>query len=347
MAKYGEGDKRWIVEDRPDGANVHNWHWAETNCLEWSRNLFNKLLSDLTVLDGEGDLYIKTKKVDKVEGEAYVNVRKGKIIPGYEISLTLSWEGEAKDSDGKSLLKVDGTVEIPYIADENADEDPEVRITVKDEGPIGRRLKEAMLSKGKPVILEKLKVYVQSMAKGGPAKDELEVKKIAPKTQSSATAAATAPVAAKKEAAVRKEAKKGFKTITLTEKFSCRARDLFEILMEENRWKGFTQSNAKISKEVGGEFSIFDGSVTGTNVELQEAKLILQKWRFGSWPDGIHSLVRLTFDEPEPGVTTVNLTHTDIPEEDRYGNATVVENTERGWRDLIFQRIRAVFGFGI
>jgi hypothetical protein len=31
----------------------------------------------------------------------------------------------------------------------------------------------------------------------------------------------------------------------------------------------------------------------------------------------------------------------------RYGNATVVENTERGWRELIFQRIRGVFGFGI
>lgn len=31
----------------------------------------------------------------------------------------------------------------------------------------------------------------------------------------------------------------------------------------------------------------------------------------------------------------------------RYGNATVVENTERGWRDLIFLKIRAVFGFGI
>lgn len=31
----------------------------------------------------------------------------------------------------------------------------------------------------------------------------------------------------------------------------------------------------------------------------------------------------------------------------RYGNATVVENTERGWRDLIFQRIRAMFSFGI
>ena len=28
MAKLGEGDARWIVEERKDGANVHNWHWV-------------------------------------------------------------------------------------------------------------------------------------------------------------------------------------------------------------------------------------------------------------------------------------------------------------------------------
>ncbi|RVW30797.1 hypothetical protein VitviT2T_012845 [Vitis vinifera] len=347
MAKYGEGDKRWIVEDRPDGANVHNWHWAEKNCLEWSRTLLSKLLSELTILDGEGNLYIKTKTLEKLEGEAYVNVRKGKIIPGYEIALTLSWEGEAKDPDGKSVIKCDGTVEIPYIADENADEDPEVKILVKDEGPLGKRLKEAMVAKGKPVILEKVRVYVQSMAKGGPAKDELEVKKAPGSAAKSSvsSAAAASNVGAQKE--VKKEEKKGFKTITLTEKFSCRAKDMFEIMMDENRWKGFTQSNAKISKEVGGEISIFDGSVTGVNMELVEGKLIVQKWRFGSWPDGVNSTVRIAFDEPEPGLTVVKLTQTGIPEEDRYGNATVVENTERGWRDLIFHKIRAVFGFGI
>lgn len=292
MAKYGEGDKRWIVEDRPDGTNVHNWHWAETNCLEWSRNLLSNLLTDLVILDGDGNLFIKIKEVEKVDGEAYVNVRKGKIIPGYELNVSLSWEGEAKDSDGKSLLKVDGSVEIPYISDENADEDPEIKVTIKDDGPIGKRLKEAMVAKGKPVIEEKVRFYVQSMAKGGPAKDELEAKKVAPKGQSTAEnkAASATPAAGEKE--VKKESKKGFKTISLTEKFSCRARDMYEILMDENRWKGFTQSNARISKEVGGEFSIFDGSVTGTNVELQEGKLIVQKWRFGSWPDGIVSTVR-------------------------------------------------------
>ncbi|KAF5207383.1 activator of heat shock protein ATPase-like protein [Thalictrum thalictroides] len=360
MAKYGEGDKRWIVEERPDGANVHNWHWAETNCLEWSRNLLTKLLSDLTILNGEGNLFIKTKTVDKVDGEAYVNVRKGKIIPGYEISVSVSWEGEAKDAEGNSLMKVEGNVEFPYIADENADEDPEVKITVRDDGPVGKRLKDAFFSKGKNVVLEKVKVYVESMAKGGPCKEELEVKKTnavkaansappgqAPAPAPAMVAAAPALSAAAAPAKKKEKEKEGFKTISMTEKFNCRAQHLFEILMDDNRWRGFTQSNAKISKEVGGEFSIFDGSVTGTNQELQEGKLIVQKWRFGSWADGIYSTVRITFDEPEPGFTVIKLKQTGVPEEDRYGNSTVIENTERGWRDLIFNKIRAVFGFGI
>jgi len=58
-------------------------------------------------------------------------------------------------------------------------------------------------------------------------------------------------------------------------------------------------------------------------------------------------ILQLVIDEPESGVTIIKLKQTDVPEEDRYGNSTVVENTERGWKELIFQRIRAVFGFGI
>lgn len=36
------------------------------------------------------------------------------------------------------------------------------------------------------------------------------------------------------------------------------------------------------------------------------------------------SQVRLTLDEPEPGVTVVKLTHTDIPEEDRCVSFNVI-----------------------
>ncbi|KAJ3679573.1 hypothetical protein LUZ60_017584 [Juncus effusus] len=347
MAKFGEGDKRWIVQERSDGANVHNWHWAERDCMEYSKSLLSSLLSNLTLLDGEGGLYVATKTVDKLEGEAYVNVRKGKVIPGYELSLSLSWEGEAKDVG----VKVVGTVEVPYLADENADEDPEVRVCVRDEeGPVGKRIKDAMLVKGKPIILEKIRTYVQAMSKGGPAKDDLETKKSASKSVPSATSAPSKPLSSEKGKEKPKEKKKtkeGFKTISLSEKFYCRSKDLYEILMDENRWKGFTQSNARIEREVGGRFSLFDGSIEGVHEELKEGELIVQKWRFGSWPDGVLSTVRLDFDEPEPGLTVVNLTQTNVPEEDKYGNATVVENTERGWRELIFHKIRAVFGFGI
>ena len=31
MAKWGEGDPRWIVEERPDATNVNNWHWLVYN----------------------------------------------------------------------------------------------------------------------------------------------------------------------------------------------------------------------------------------------------------------------------------------------------------------------------
>ncbi|CAL1356879.1 unnamed protein product [Linum trigynum] len=95
---------------------------SESDCLEWSRNLLSKLLANLTLLDGEGNLFIRTRNIEKVEGEVYVNIHKGKIIPGNELSVALSWEGEAKDADRKSLLKVDGSVDLPYISDENMDD---------------------------------------------------------------------------------------------------------------------------------------------------------------------------------------------------------------------------------
>jgi activator of HSP90 ATPase len=105
------------------------------------------------------------------------------------------------------------------------------------------------------------------MARGSPVKEELDVKK--PVKQSNAPAAVKNDSVKKEIVVEKKEEEK----------------------KNENRWKGFTQSNARISKEVGGEFSIFDGSVTGNNLELQEGKLIVQRWRFGSWNDGDQSQV--------------------------------------------------------
>jgi activator of HSP90 ATPase len=57
--------------------------------------------------------------------------------------------------------------------------------------------------------------------------------------------------------------------------------------------------------------------------------------------------VVIDIDESEPGLTKLTLTQTGIPEEDRYGNHDVVGTTENGWKNLIFYKIRAVFGYGL
>ncbi|RYR67839.1 hypothetical protein Ahy_A03g014283 [Arachis hypogaea] len=147
----------------------------------------------------------------------------------------------------------------------------------------------------------------RSMAKGGLVKDELETKKpTPPQQQNHAVAVASVAVThslasagTKMEGLATKKKKEGFKSISMVERFNCRVRDSYEILLDENGWKGFMQSNEKISN--------FDGS----------------KWRFGSWPDGVHSLrfkcmrVKFVLEEPEPEVTVVKLTQNDVPEEDR------------------------------
>ena len=85
------------------------------------------------------------------------------------------------DFEGKSLQKVNRLLKILYVFDESADEDPEVRVSTKDEGKIRKKMKEAMLAKEKPIVLENVRLYVQSMAKGN-----LEVKKVESKSTQSA-----------------------------------------------------------------------------------------------------------------------------------------------------------------
>lgn len=67
------------------------------------------------------------------------------------------------------------------------------------------------------------------------------------------------------------------------------AGDIFDVFTNEARVKGFTQSDATVSREVGGEFKMFGGSIEGVQRMLEPGKLIVQDWRFTTWPDGLYS----------------------------------------------------------
>ena len=50
------------------------------------------------------------------------------------------------------IASASGAVHLPYVAEENSDEDPEVKVSVSKEDAAGGRLKEVMLSKGRKVV---------------------------------------------------------------------------------------------------------------------------------------------------------------------------------------------------
>lgn len=54
----------------------------------------------------------------------------------------------------------------------------------------------------------------------------------------------------------------------------------------------------------------------------------------------------MDIEEPEPGHTVLTLTQEGVPEADKFGNRNVVDTTRNGWQQLIFYKIKAVFGFG-
>ena len=187
MAKWGEGDPRWIVEERPDATNVNNWHWTEKNADAWSKKKLEELLVNFVIEDTKvGNVVIEEmEKCDGKEkisskclmkpfyvnmgwhfvGEARVNNRKAKLIFFYEWELALKWKGHV---NGKEK-EITGKIEIPNLSEEHNDmKDVDVDITISNGkgSPEGEILKDMMRKgTGAKMIRTKLQEYVDALKK--------------------------------------------------------------------------------------------------------------------------------------------------------------------------------------
>lgn len=75
----------------------------------------------------------------------------------------------------------------------------------------------------------------------------------------------------------------------------------------------WTGSPAVFSKDPGTEFSLWDGSIVGKNLEFEEGKMIRQQWFFGDQSEP--SIVTLKLHEHKKG-TSLEVNHINIPDED-------------------------------
>lgn len=102
--------------------------------------------------------------------------------------------------------------------------------------------------------------------------------------------------------------------------------DLYNALTNEATIRLWSGEDAVMPPEPSAEFSLWDGSITGKNMELVPGKKIIQEWYFGDQAEP--SIVTIILHKAKNG-TSAELRHTNIPDAD-------FENITKGWNENYF-----------
>ena len=98
----------------------------------------------------------------------------------------------------------------------------------------------------------------------------------------------------------------------------------------------WTGEPAEMSTEPGSEFSMWEGSIVGKNIEFEQDKKIVQQWYFEGQSD--ESIVTIKI-HPDKNGSSVELRHTNIPDGD-------FEDIAEGWKDAYFGSLADFFAEG-
>lgn len=110
--------------------------------------------------------------------------------------------------------------------------------------------------------------------------------------------------------------------------------DVYNALTNQKMIEIWTGEDAVMNAEPNTEFSLWDGSISGINLEFEADKKIVQQWFFGEEIKEA-SIVTIKLHPDKKG-TSVELIHTNIPDE-------AYENISEGWDEDYFGALRELF----
>ena len=339
MAKWGEGDPRWIVEQRADAHNVNNWHWTERDASDWSKKKLNELFKNLDIVD-ENVGSCTIDEITSCSGEASVSNRKKKIIYFYDFEIKAKWKGSLKGSD----ITYSGLLEIPNFSEEHDTEDVDVTIYFgKDERECSD-LKELMRRTGTKVIRERLQCYIDSLKTDCASAIQVPDKDQKNSKCSGSNSVNDNNVKNQMRDAVSSGTKANVgtriltKKLVMTEVFMTEIEELFKTMTYKDRISAWSRSPVSSDATVGDGFSLFDGNVSGEYTKLEKNAKICMRWRFKSWPDAHFSNVTLNFSQETEGAQ-IQLEQTGVPQD-------AIEATRSGWKNYYWSAIKMTFGYG-
>lgn len=176
----------------------------------------------------------------------------------------------------------------------------QIQVCLKDSNNEGEKLKEILHKTGRDTIRKKLHQYINSLkeefSKGMilPSKENIKRDNVKSLTSGFNTKVNMIPV-------VTQNKQIGLKidtgTVTITQKFQCKAREFYEAMTRIEMVAAFTRGQVKLDAVKGGKFELFGGNIIGTFEELVPYEKIVQLWRYKQWPEGHYSTVTLHIDE--------------------------------------------------
>ncbi|CAJ0939029.1 unnamed protein product, partial [Mesorhabditis belari] len=335
MAKWGEGDPRWIVEERADATNVNNWHWTEKNATPWSKQRLRELLEKQEIADGS--IVISFGEIKKLEGEATANNRKSKLIFLYEWEVELNWTARLAGSE----LEYKGHIEIPNLSDENDASEVDVNFYVETKGPAEAQIRHIFNRLGVERVRELVGMYIKELKEEFSKGIILPTDKVKPQVvvkerTVDKNAFQNAVISTSSKPSVSTDGPVQTERVATTETFRVPPSRLFECLSDQQLVKAWANPT-KWDFKNDGDFACFGGNVTGTFLEIVPDRLITMKWRLKSFPEGHHAIVKFNLKDLADS-TELEIDASSVP-------VSLLDQTKQGFERYYLVNLGRTFGF--
>ncbi|KAF8647476.1 hypothetical protein AX16_006681 [Volvariella volvacea WC 439] len=280
-----------------------NWHWKNKNVTKWAKEWFEKELVTLSVSGDSGET-VSIDEVREVDGDVELGQRKSKLITIFDCKVVIGWTG--KTAGGED---VKGSLTLPEVSheitvDHLSDYQYEWRLQTATSAEVNAVYQ---LAKSKlPAVLEAKLAEFPTALVDTHGKDiyvsaePSRTSTPAPSNGSAATSAAFKAGAAAPAAKVE-EKKKAVNTTTVVVEatFQASAEQLYNTLTTERDIYAWTRAPAKSDPRPEGEYSLFNGNVTGKYISLTPHTEVVQTWLLNSptWPQGHVATLTTTFDQ--------------------------------------------------
>jgi activator of HSP90 ATPase len=101
---------------------------------------------------------------------------------------------------------------------------------------------------------------------------------------------------------------------------------LYELYMSAKLHSLITGGQVKITQKVGDRFRVFDGYITGKNLQLIKHQLIVQSWRGSDWDAKAKDSTFLISFEQKGSDALINVVHANVPDK-------AADSLDKGWRN--------------